>query len=178
MPVISAPKGSTILSRRRRLMGIHQGDPVAGSQWPQRLTEIPSRRLSMKGCRNIIVCALLFAALAQGAPPCEDNMLYGGLPKWLSRAGREKITVLTNCAYMVGYSETRKNPIWVAYHLRKMGPVGEQAKNPKRKDNFRTDPRTAAKVNDEAFDFGKTKCDRGHMAPSYGIGSRYGANAQ
>ncbi len=120
----------------------------------------------------------LLASSAHAAQPCENDVVYGGLPRWSSPAGREKITVLTNCAYIAGYSDVRKNPLWVAYHLRKMGAVGEHAANPERKDNFRTDRRTAAKVNDEAFDFSKTKCDRGHMAPSYGIGSRYGVDAQ
>jgi endonuclease G, mitochondrial len=120
---------------------------------------------------------LLLASAAAAAEPCDTDMIYGGLPRWSARS-REKITVLTNCAYIVGYSDVKKNPVWVAYHLRRLGPVGAHAKAPERKDSFRTDPRTAATVDDEAFDFANTKCDRGHMAPSYGIGSRYGANAQ
>jgi endonuclease G len=126
---------------------------------------------------RISAFTLLFVAAAN-AQLCDSNIVYAGLPKWSTRTGHEKITVLTNCAYIVGYSDVRKNPVWVAYHLRKLGSVGEHAANPDRKDNFRADARTTSKVDDEAFDFSHTKCDRGHMAPSYGIGSRYGANAQ
>src|SRR6476469_2537711 len=88
---------------------------------------------------------LALAGVSAHAQLCESNVVYGGLPRWSSRTGREKITVLTNCAYIVGYSDVRKNPLWVAYHLQKLGDVGEHAENPKRKDSFRTDTRTIAK---------------------------------
>ena len=47
---------------------------------------------------------------------------------------------------------------------------------PKRPEGFFTDPRTAARV--ESADYSESGYDRGHMAPNYAIGTRYGAAAQ
>ncbi len=77
---------------------------------------------------------------------------------------------------MVGYSEARRDPLWAAYRVKKVGKVGEQAENPDRKDNFRSDKRTTIRVVDG--DYTNSGYDRGHMAPSYAMGSRYGTNAQ
>ena len=107
----------------------------------------------------------------------ETNFVFGGLPKLTKVSGSEDILVLTNRGYIVGYSETRKNPRWVCYKLSKVGEVGKAAANPERKNNFRADTRTKPpQVGPDAFE--KLPYDRGHMAPSYGIGTRYGAIAQ
>src|SRR6185312_15055432 len=104
----------------------------------------------MTPTRKLTVFVTLFCFLvarrlhAQGN--CETNAVFGGLPRWATQTGHEKILVLTNCAYIVGYSEARKDPLWVCYHLRKVGAIGEKAPNPKRKNNFKVDNRTAAKV--------------------------------
>src|SRR5439155_25109146 len=79
--------------------------------------------------------------------------------------------VLANEDFTVGYSETRKDPLWVAYHLFRVN-------NPQRdaRPSFHTDTRTQARV--------ATRCyvnsgfDRGHNAPNYAIDTRYGADAQ
>jgi len=122
--------------------------------------------------------ALTVGFPARSAVPCDDHHVYGGQPQITRFATRETPQLLTNCGYVVCYSEARKNPLWVAYHLAAVGPVGEKAPNPKRKDNFRADSRTISKVGKEAFYYQQTGFDRGHMAPSYGIGSRFGEKAQ
>lgn len=127
--------------------------------------------------RLLLIVGVIFSISTTWAQTlCEQNPVYGGLPRLKSQAGQ--ITVLTNCAYVVGYSETRKNPLWVCYHLRKKGNVGEWAPNPERQNRFRIDDRTLARVTKDSFHYTLTRMDRGHMAPSYGIGSRYGLDAQ
>lgn len=108
---------------------------------------------------------------------CETNFFYAGMPKIVWAASTDDYIVLTNCGYIVGYSEQRKVPLWCAYHLRKIGEPGEKVKNlPKRPPRFLTDTRTRSKVRHD--DYTNTGYDRGHMAPNYAIASRYGETAQ
>ena len=110
-------------------------------------------------------------------PAAETNFVIGGLPRLSGTSVSEDILVLTNRGYIVGYSETKRNPRWVCYRLTKVGAVDKKALNPERKNNFRADLRTKPpQVGSDAF--AKLPYDRGHMAPSYGIGSRYGETAQ
>ena len=120
---------------------------------------------------------LLPFAFSTFASECETNFVYGGLPRWASANNPDTIKVLTNCGCLVGYSESRKDPVWVAYHLREVGAPGQPADAPDRPGNFRIDERTDAKISDGDY-ANKKGFDRGHMAPSYGIGSRFGTNAQ
>jgi endonuclease G len=136
----------------------------------------------MNPTRKLLVfaAALWISVLApvRAQTNCETDAVFGGPPRWATQTGHETILVLTNCAYIVGYSEARKDPLWVCYHLRKVGAVGQKAPNPPRKNNFKVDNRTAAKVKYGDFGYKSTHLDAGHMAPSYGIGSRYGVAAQ
>ena len=93
--------------------------------------------------------------------------IYAGLPKT-----NENLRLLTNKAYLVGYSETRKNPAWVAYRVFKV----ENPQTHARPSRFKTDERTLSKVNHE--DYTNTGYDRGHMAPNYAIDICYGKDAQ
>ncbi len=120
--------------------------------------------------------AVLTCSLPLFGADCETRYVYGGLPKIIRTLTNDQITIVTNCGYVVGYSEKRRNPLWVAYRLKKVGRPGEKASNPERQNRFRVDPRTISRVKDA--DYTNTGYDRGHMAPSYGIGSRYGADAQ
>jgi endonuclease G len=79
---------------------------------------------------------------------------------------------LDRTGYVVGYDEQRKNPAWVAYHLTAI----EQKPTSKRPSKFKTDKDTEAKVSHK--DYTKSGYDRGHMAPNYGISTRYGREAQ
>src|SRR5690349_7434680 len=48
----------------------------------------------------------------------DDRILYGGAPRPAPGAGEEvQFTVLKNKAYVVGYSESRKDPLWSAYRV-------------------------------------------------------------
>ncbi len=103
--------------------------------------------------------------------PAKDGQFihYAGAPK--SKADMP-LEVLTNKAYMVGYSEKRRDPAWVSYRVFRVAP----AKAPHRSDRFKVDSRTQSAVS--SADFTKTGYDRGHMAPSRVIGLLYGAEAQ
>lgn len=98
------------------------------------------------------------------------NIVFAGLPKWLG-FGNPPL-VLFNSAYVSGYCEDKKNPIWVAYRLYS---IDHKKRLPRPKDFF-IDYRTSSKVNPK--EFSRTGYDRGHLAPSYIIGLRFGRNAQ
>jgi endonuclease G len=99
------------------------------------------------------------------------NKAYGGFPSQGFKVfGR--VNVLENRGYVTGYSESMRNPLWVSYRLFDV-PKLESAKRPSR---FSTDPRTRAKVSHD--DYTNSGFDRGHMAPNFGIATRYGPEAQ
>jgi endonuclease G len=80
--------------------------------------------------------------------------------------------ILTNDAYLVGYSEEDRCPLWVCYTLHST----KEAAPTRPSTSFKTDKRTMVQVKDS--DYTNTGYDRGHMAPSYGIGLCFGTNAQ
>jgi endonuclease G, mitochondrial len=114
------------------------------------------------------------AAASQPAPidlVTDDRILFGGAP----RATRPDLafTTLKNIAYMVGYSEQRKDPLWSAYRVIRM----EHPFNlPRPTGDFLTDNRTTARV--AHHDFTGSGYDRGHMTPNSAIARCYGADAQ
>jgi len=77
-------------------------------------------------------------------------------------------TVLTNRTYIVAYDPATKNPAWVAYRLH----WPETFVGPKRPSGFRKDRRLNSSIGSD--DYTNTGYDRGHLAPSYGIGVCYG----
>ncbi len=108
--------------------------------------------------------------------PFRGAHVYAGLPR--PSPGAE-YTLLENIGFLVGYSEAREDPLWVAYRL-----DGVAAHVPgKRPRGFKVDPRTQARVAHDDYkqpDYQQDPdaYDRGHMAPNYAIASRYGREAQ
>lgn len=102
-----------------------------------------------------------------------NGIIYGGLPK--AKNGESPlttVTVLENRAYMVGYSETRKDPLWSAYHL----VARKEWNHLPRPREFVVDERTQARVSPR--DYTGRGYDRGHMTPNSAIAMVWGAEAQ
>ncbi|MCS6985719.1 MAG: DNA/RNA non-specific endonuclease [Leptospiraceae bacterium] len=92
---------------------------------------------------------------------------FAGIP-----ISQEELLVLENIGYSVGYSEQRKNPLWVAYRLYEC----ERSEKYERTKHFFVDFRTMARV--EPQDYTHSGYSRGHMAPSLAIFLCYGKKAQ
>lgn len=100
-----------------------------------------------------------------------ENPLIGGEPQ---RANFPyELRTLHNTAYTVGYCDSLDNPAWVGYRV---FDVKGNPRPPKRPESFFVDTRTAARV--EPGDYTGSGYDRGHMAPNFAIGTRFGAAAQ
>ncbi|MEQ2008782.1 MAG: DNA/RNA non-specific endonuclease [Limisphaerales bacterium] len=95
--------------------------------------------------------------------------IYGGLPNAANYG--HPVIVLTNIGYLSGYCEARRNPAWVSFSVSSI-TVGTLAKRPSK---FFTDTRTRSATHQ---DFTNSGYDRGHLAPNYAIGTRYGQEAQ
>ncbi len=100
-----------------------------------------------------------------------EEDVYGGNPSQGLKLF-DRVTLLENESYTVGYSESMKNPLWVAYRVFDV-PSLDSGKRP---SSFRIDRRTEAKVPGSAFR--GTGYDRGHMAPNHAIATRYGVDGQ
>ncbi|WP_019557766.1 DNA/RNA non-specific endonuclease [Thiomicrorhabdus arctica] len=99
-------------------------------------------------------------------------MSYMGLPKVESGiAANGWSHVLRNEGYLLEYSETLANPLWVSYKV-----TARQFKMGKRPNRFKADWRSIAGIHHS--DYTRSGYDRGHMAPNYVIASRYGKSAQ
>jgi len=103
-------------------------------------------------------------------PDAAELRIYGGLPS--AAAYGHPVVVLTNIGYLSGYCEARRNPAWVGFSISSLS-VGPPAR---RLSKLLTDGRTTSRVTHQ--DFSNTGFDRGHMAPNYAIGTRYGHEAQ
>jgi endonuclease G, mitochondrial len=150
---------------------------------------MPRKRQSRASPYLIIFAAVLIAAaylacvrwqerqtrvspLEQSGDLVSDNrILWGGAPRPAPGAGEEvQFTALKNEAYIAGYSESRRDPLWVAYRVQ---PAVTTAKA---RPAFRTDNRTTAKV--RTSDYTGSGYQRGHMAPNKAIAEDFGEEAQ
>lgn len=109
------------------------------------------------------------------APPAAGDRthLYAGVPRLAAGDSGAEPRLLTNRAYLAGYSETFANPLWVAYRVEDVTPLPAPAERPER---FEVDARTVARVEPDAYT--GSGYDRGHMAPNYAIATRHDETAQ
>lgn len=105
---------------------------------------------------------VLTSAAAQGET-------FAGEPR---AAPAVAVTVLRNPGFVVGYSEKRRQALWVAFRAASLKDSRKLAARPP----FEIDARTRARVS--TFDYQGSKYDRGHLAPNYLIGKLYGREAQ
>ena len=100
-----------------------------------------------------------------------DDLTFMGIP-----AGPEgmEVSLLENVGYAVGYSETRRGPLWSAYRLFPVGDVLSHA----RPSKFKVDENTTAQIDHDCYTHNGQDLDRGHMAPNHAIDSRFGRAAQ
>lgn len=128
----------------------------------------------------VLFIALALSASTVGAQDLQkiDLFTYGGLPT--ADSLNENLQVLYNTAFITGYSNSLKNPIWTVYRYGNLkGKYEEQEpklENWERPFEFKTDQRTLSKVKHE--DYNNAGFDRGHMAPNAGMLEQYGQMAQ
>ena len=114
----------------------------------------------------LVIASLNGCALANNEPVVSCGLCYGGLPLGATDE------VFVNTGYIVGYSDTRQDPLWVSYHVFAVSnPVSDE-----RPSRFRTDTRTVAQVSHDDYTY--SGYDRGHMAPNAAIDYCYGQEAQ
>ncbi|HVX86974.1 MAG TPA: DNA/RNA non-specific endonuclease [Phycisphaerae bacterium] len=101
----------------------------------------------------------------------ENGIVFAGLPAAAPDLG--PVQILHNSAYISGYSDSRKDPLWVAYHVIH---TDHPFHLDRPKGNFLTDLRTSARVTHD--DFTGSGFDRGHMAPNSAIAHCFGEEAQ
>ncbi len=94
-----------------------------------------------------------------------SDVIYQGIPE--NEFREFPITVLDKGHFVLGYSEDFMNPAWVFYRI---GPAVDFRSFPR--PGFRIDRDTEARV--RTRDYAHSGFDRGHMAPNFAMGSRFG----
>ena len=115
---------------------------------PPATCDVPSS-ISIPDVRTTAPAAPL-AELPQG----NHSHAYAGLPR-----STRPVRVLKNAGFIVGYSDARRNPLWVSYRVFKI----DTPTTHKRPSRFQADDRTQARVKHD--DYTRSGYDRGHMAP-------------
>lgn len=101
-----------------------------------------------------------------GMAAMASQVVYGGIPE--NEFPEFAITVLDKGPFVVGYSDDFMNPAWVFYRI---GPLTDLRSFPS--PSFRVDEDTGSRVRTD--DYTNSGFDRGHMAPKFAMGSRFGA---
>jgi endonuclease G len=123
--------------------------------------------------RLLVALAVVAGAIiAATVDPSGGAEIFGGAPHALTAGQRWSTHVLRNPGFTVGYSEWRRQPLWVAY--RAASPRGR--KLGARPRHFSADSRVLMKVTSQNYN--NSGYQRGHLAPNYIIGKLYGAEAQ
>lgn len=140
---------------------------LVGSMW------VPGARVAFTDVLADLWDAYLVPGATPDVPGSEDRTLvFGGIPQALGFPPGS-VKTWTNRAYAVGYSDSLRCPVWVAYRV---GGTTRLARGVPRPDQFLVDRRTSARVHPDAYL--RTGFDRGHLAPNLAIGLWFGEEAQ
>lgn len=128
----------------------------------------------MRVFSSILLLSLFFGCAKTTEPVATAEpdrfFVYGGLPESVSYPN--PIQILENIGYVAGYDEVRGNPAWVAYRVFRVDEYLTET----RPSRFSVDERTTNQISHG--DFTHSGYDRGHMAPNFGILTRYGSEGQ
>ncbi|HLP08038.1 MAG TPA: DNA/RNA non-specific endonuclease [Opitutaceae bacterium] len=111
-----------------------------------------------------------FVAVERPRAGAHDALFAGGAR---IANGAQRVRVLENRGYVVGYSDALRTPLWAAYRTWDLERIPVP---PERPDKFAEDARTVARVRPE--EYSGSGYDRGHLAPNYAIATHFGAEAQ
>lgn len=98
----------------------------------------------------------------------DQRYFFAGAPE----VSRQKIKILANTGYVVGYSDALGNPLWAAYRVQDSSVT----ETPPRPDEFVVDTRTVARITPAVYT--NSGYDRGHLAPNHAIALHHGKQAQ
>jgi endonuclease G, mitochondrial len=132
-----------------------------------------ARRADLRRPRTGVAHAgVALVALAFNLAAAAGGETWHGRPRLAAADAEAAVRVLENPGFVVGYSEERRQPLWVAYRAETLKGTAVLPPRPR----FEADPRTAARVG--ADDYRGSGYTRGHLAPNYLVGKLYGAEAQ
>ena len=97
---------------------------------------------------------------------------FAGAPVRVGDPAPADIRVLNRGDFLVGWSDSLRHPVWVAYHVKADAAFEYCEKRPP----FSRDRSVPAAP--APGDYAKTGFDRGHMAPNYAMLTRYGGEVQ
>ena len=101
-----------------------------------------------------------------------EKAVFEGVPTGTTFKNK-LVRIFRNDDFIIGYSEFKKNPLWVGYKLSKVPPNSKRHERP---SSFYVDDRTFSKV--KHSDYTHSGYDRGHLAPNYAISTLYGKSSQ
>ena len=104
-------------------------------------------------------------------PVPSGSVFFAGPPVRTGAPAVSDVQLLRREGFVVGWSQSLRHPLWVAYHVpaEKMYEAGKRPP-------FRAD--SMAPASPAASAYKGTGFDRGHMAPNYAIATRFGTEAQ
>lgn len=99
------------------------------------------------------------------------EVCFAGVPVRIGKPAPEDIRVLDRGEFKIGWSDSLRHAVWVAYHVPAKAAF-ESAKRP----TFTKDPAVSACPHPTTYT--NSGMDRGHMAPNHAIATRFGREMQ